>query len=58
MNEKGKTIRKKYDVSLLKRYFSDKISQEVAEENPATNPNQPHKLECIPEADEKPNRNL
>ena len=58
MNEKDETRRKKYNVSLLTRNFSDEISPDVADEKPATNPNQPHKLDCIPEVEEKPNGNL
>ena len=49
---------KKYNVSLLKLYFSDEMSQEVAGKNPSRNPNQHHKLDCTPEAEEKPNGNL
>ena len=40
------------------RYFSDEISQEVAEKKPATNSNQPHKINCTAEAEEEPNGNL
>ena len=58
MNKKGKTLRKKYNVSLLKRIFSDKINQEVPNEIPVINSNQPHEIDCTPEAEEKPNGNL
>ena len=34
------------------------MSQEVAGKNPSRNPNQHHKLDCTPEAEEKPNGNL
>lgn len=37
--------------------FSDKISKGVAEEKPATNPNQPQKLKDMTEAEQKPNGN-
>ena len=38
--------------------FSDELCREVANEKSATNPNQPHKLHCMPKAEEKPNGNL
>ena len=37
MKEKGETLRKYYNINLLKWYFSDKISQEVTDRWPATN---------------------
>ena len=43
MNEKSETLRKKYNVSLMKRYFSDEIRQE---------------LDCIPKAEEKAKEKL
>ena len=43
MNENGGTLRKKYNVSLMKRYFSDKISQE---------------LDCVPKVEEKTKEKL
>ena len=55
MNEKGETLHK--NQCLLKRYFLDKISQ-VADEKPATNLNQPYRLDFTPEEEEKPNRYL
>ena len=57
-NEKGETLHEKCMVSLLKRYFSDKICQEAADKKPSTNPNKPLKLDFTPLAEEKPNRNL
>ena len=38
---------------MLKWYFSVEIIQEVADKRPVTNPNQPCKLHCTPEAKEK-----
>ena len=38
---------------MLKWYFSVEIIQEVADKTPVTNPNQPCKLHCTPEAEEK-----
>ena len=43
---------------MLKLYFSDELSQEVAGKKPARNPIQPHKLDCTPKAEKKPNGNL
>ena len=34
------------------------MSQEVAGKKPARNPIQPHKLDCTPEVEKKPNGNL
>lgn len=48
-NKKGETLLKK----MLKWYFSVEIIQEVADKTPVTNPNQPCKLHCTPEAEEK-----
>ena len=55
MNKKGETLHK--NQWLMKRYFLDKISQ-VADEKQATNPNQAHRLDCMPEEEEKPNKYL
>ena len=58
MNEECETLRKKYNIRLLKWYSSDGMSQEVADKKLATNSDQSHKLYCMPEAEESPNRNL
>ena len=58
MNEECETLRKKYNIRLLKWYSSDGMSQEVADKKLATNSNQSHKLYCMSEAEESPNRNL
>lgn len=52
MKQKRKARCKKFNFSLLKQYFSDEISKEVADKNSIINPIQPDKLDCTAKAEE------